>query len=85
MRRALLIVLDSLGVGALPDAHVYGDVGANTLGHIALWCARPVAEGGRGRVLALPNLQRLGLGHAAFAACGLALPGFDLTQSPNAS
>jgi len=84
MRRAALIVLDSLGVGALPDADVYGDVGSNTLGHIALWCARPLAEGGRGRALSLPHLQRLGLGHAAQTACGLALPGFDLSQSPSA-
>lgn len=34
MRRIILIVLDSVGVGELPDAHKYGDVGANTLGNI---------------------------------------------------
>ncbi len=33
-KRVLLIVLDSVGIGALPDAHLYGDEGANTLGHI---------------------------------------------------
>lgn len=52
-RRVVLIVLDGVGIGALPDADAYGDVGANTLGHVAEAC------GG----LALPNLLRLGLGH----------------------
>lgn len=56
MRKVVLIVLDSLGVGALPDAHVYGDEGANTLGHIVL------ATG-----LRLPNLERLGIGAIATA------------------
>lgn len=50
-KRAILIVLDSAGIGALPDAAAFGDEGANTLGNI-----RRV----RGR-LALPNLYRLGL------------------------
>lgn len=75
MRRAMLIVLDSLGVGELPDAARNGDVGADTLGHIAAWCVRPVAEGGRGRPLAIPNLARLGLADAAAAARGAPLPG----------
>jgi len=51
--RVFLIVLDSVGVGSLPDAAVYGDEGANTLGHVAELC------GG----LSLPNMQRLGLGN----------------------
>jgi phosphopentomutase len=50
--RVILIVLDSAGIGALPDANRYGDVGADTLGHIA----RSV-EG-----FQLPNLADLGLG-----------------------
>ncbi len=48
--RILWIVLDSVGIGELPDAAQYGDTGRDTLGHIA-----------RSRVLALPNLVRLGL------------------------
>src|SRR5919109_4891655 len=52
MRRAAVIVLDACGVGALPDASVYGDAGANTLGHLA------ERVGG----LELPTFQRLGLG-----------------------
>lgn len=53
INRIIVIVLDSVGVGALPDAPVYGDAGANTLAHVA------EAVGG----LALPNLEALGLGH----------------------
>ena len=39
MRRAIILVLDSLGVGASVDAGNYGDIGADTLGHIAAACA----------------------------------------------
>jgi phosphopentomutase len=53
IQRAVLIVLDGLGVGALPDAGAYGDEGSDTLGHLAQ------AVGG----LSLPNLKRLGLGN----------------------
>ena len=35
MNRVILIVIDSLGIGAMPNAEDYGDKGANTLGHIA--------------------------------------------------
>lgn len=35
MTRVVVIVLDSVGVGALPDASLFGDAGAHTLGHIA--------------------------------------------------
>jgi phosphopentomutase len=48
--RVIWIVLDSVGIGELPDAGEYGDVGRDTLGHIA-----------RSRPLHLPNLVRLGL------------------------
>ncbi|MFV0479710.1 MAG: phosphopentomutase [Anaerorhabdus sp.] len=51
--RIFTIVIDSLGVGALPDAQKYGDEGADTLGHIAQ------AVGG----LNVPTLQSLGLGN----------------------
>lgn len=56
MKRAIIIVLDSLGIGELPDAKVYGDEGSNTLGNITLamkdqsWYK-------------LKNLKALGLGH----------------------
>jgi len=51
--RVIVIVLDSLGCGELPDAAEYGDVGSATLQHIA------TAVGG----LSLPNLGRWGLGN----------------------
>ena len=39
MSRAVLIVLDSVGIGGAPDAARFGDEGADTLGHIAAACA----------------------------------------------
>lgn len=53
--RVFLIVLDSVGIGALEDAKEYGDLGANTICNIAK------STGG----LSLPNLQRMGLGNIA--------------------
>ena len=81
-QRVIWIVLDSVGVGQMPDAAAYGDVGSDTLGNIA-----------RRRPLNLPNLARLGLGNlkplphiqpapypaAAFGRCALASPGKDTT------
>src|SRR3954470_20948039 len=52
-RRALVVVLDACGCGALPDAAEYGDAGTNTLAHVA------DAVGG----LDLPTLRSLGLGN----------------------
>src|SRR3954453_4254256 len=52
-RRALVVVLDACGCGALPDAGEYGEAGTNTLGHVA------EAVGG----LYLPTLQSLGPGN----------------------
>jgi phosphopentomutase len=52
--RIFWIVLDSVGIGELPDAAEYGDVGRNTLGHIA-----------DSRALEIPNLVRLGLANIA--------------------
>ena len=81
-RRVIWIVLDSVGIGAMPDAADYGDAGSDTLGNIA-----------RVRALRLPNLCRLGLANikplagldpaqspaAAFGRCALASPGKDTT------
>jgi len=81
--RVIWIVLDSVGIGAMPDAADFGDPpGGDTLGNIA-----------RLRGLALPNLARLGLGNikplagiapadspaGAFGRCTLASPGKDTT------
>ncbi len=78
MSRAFLLVLDSLGIGAAPDAERFGDTGSDTLGHIAEACAAGTADGdGRSGPLHLPNLTRLGLAAAASASRGAALPGLD--------
>jgi len=80
--RVIWIVLDSVGVGAMPDAPAYGDTGSDTLGNIA-----------RIRGLNLPNLCRLGLGNlkripqlptaetplGSYGRCALASPGKDTT------
>lgn len=53
VRRVVLIVIDSVGIGAMPDAAEWGDAGSNTLGNLAR------RRGG----LPLPNLGRLGIGN----------------------
>jgi phosphopentomutase len=81
-KRITLIVLDSLGMGEMPDAAAWGDAGADTLGHIL-----------ESREVKLPNLQRLGLGNirslagvppvenprASFGRCALRSNGKDTT------
>src|SRR2546430_17291270 len=81
-RRVIWIVLDSVGIGEMPDAAAYGDAGSDTLGNLA-----------RLRPMRLPNLCRPGLGNiktlaglppdpapvAAFGRCTLASPGQDTT------
>jgi len=82
-RRAAIIILDGVGIGAAADAADYGDAGSNTLGNLA------TAVGG----FSLPNLERLGLGScgtlagvrqldqpaAAFGTCQPASKGKDST------
>ena len=75
--RVIWVVLDSVGIGELPDAAKYGDVGRNTLGHIA-----------ESRPLKIPNLVRLGLAniaplkHLQPAAATLGAYGKGATHSP---
>ena len=57
--RVIVIVLDSVGIGALPDAAVYGDEGSDTLGNIA-----------RTVQLRIPTLRRLGLDRVAYVGGG---------------
>jgi phosphopentomutase len=80
--RVIWLVLDSVGIGAMPDAAEYGDGGSDTIGNIA-----------RRRKLELPNLRRMGLGNikplpgvppaehpaGAYGKCRLASPGKDTT------
>lgn len=60
IKRVTLIVMDSLGVGELPDSENYGDKGADTLGHIAREYP----------ALSIPNLRKLGFGNIQGAAGG---------------
>ena len=68
-KRAILIVLDGVGIGEMPDAAAYGDQGSHTLGHVA------EAVGG----LRLPHLAALGLGNIA------AIRGVGPSPAPRAS
>ncbi len=78
MTRALILVLDSFGCGAAPDAASFGDAGADTLGHIAEACAAGRAEvaGLRSGPLHMPHLDALGLGCVAKLTTGRLPPGF---------
>src|SRR5258708_4954692 len=75
--RIVWVVLDSVGIGELPDAAEYGDVGRNTLGHVA-----------ESRPLKIPNLVRLGLAniaplkHLQPAAAPIGAYGKGATRSP---
>ena len=72
MGRAIILVLDSFGIGATDDAERFGDVGANTFASIA----RVRAESDEGP-LKLPNLARLGLFHAGEESSGEFAAGAD--------
>lgn len=72
MGRAIILVLDSFGIGASEDADRFGDVGSNTLGNIA----RVRASSDKGP-LQLPNLAKLGLFHAGMESAGEFPSGVD--------
>ena len=78
MARAIVAVLDSLGVGASPDAEKFGDVGSNTFGHMVEWCADGRADHRELRKgpLNIPNLAKLGFVRAAkeAAEAGVSAP-----------
>lgn len=69
MKNFLLIILDGVGIGELPDSEKFGDVGSNTLGNISKFV------GG----LKLPNLQKLGLANIE------KLENFKAVENPTAS
>lgn len=71
MPRALLVVLDSLGIGAAPDADRFGDAGADTFGHIVQACAPR-----------LPQLRALGL-YAAHARAHGRMPDAEARPAPD--
>ena len=73
MTRAIILMLDSLGVGGAPDADAFGDDGSDTLGHIA-----EASAGG----LRLPFLTGLGLGLAAEGSSGRIPRGLEMSGLP---
>lgn len=82
MSRAIVLVLDSLGVGGAPDAAAYGDAGADTLGHIAEQCAVGALDmkyngARREGPLNIPNLIALGMGEACKQATLRVPPGLE--------
>ena len=86
MPRAIILVLDSVGIGSAPDAALYGDEGSDTVGHIAAACAagRADRDGLRQGPLTLPHLRELGLGEACRLATGRVPPDLQL-RGPAAS
>lgn len=82
MARVFLFVLDSFGIGGGPDAAEFGDFGADTLGHIAEFCAAGAADraGLRQGTLRLPNMASLGLLNAAEMASGRLPAGMEKPQ-----
>ncbi len=80
--RAMILVMDSVGIGAAPDAARYGDDGADTIGHIAEACALGEADSStRKGPLRLPHLVALGLGEASRLATGRCPPGLEYRGS----
>ena len=71
MGRAIILVLDSFGIGATADAEAFGDAGSDTFGHIA------EERASLGKPLQLPNLARLGLLHAGYESTGEFAAGID--------
>lgn len=71
MKRVIFLVLDSFGVGGAPDAEKFGDVGADTFGHIARECAEGHCDNAvRKGPLQIPNLEKLGLAEVAKLSTG---------------
>jgi len=95
MKRTVILLLDSFGLGGAQDAEkfvgktaegkVFNDVGSNTLGHIAEECFEGRAEEGRSGPLNIPNLNRLGFGQACKESSGLFPAGLNTAVEPVAA
>ncbi len=83
LRRVVLITLDGVGVGALPDADHYGDLGSNTLLHVAEACgglSLPVLERmGLGNILPIPGVQPVAVARASWGRMAECSAGKDTT------
>lgn len=84
MARAIVLLLDSFGLGASADAAHYGDVGADTFGHLAQACAEGKADqaGVRQGPLNIPNLLRYGLAQASELSTGKPTIGIEVNNAP---
>jgi len=95
MKRTVILLLDSFGIGGAEDAdkfvgetaegEKFDDVGSNTLGHIARECFEGRAEEGRSGPLNIPNLNRLGFGRACKESSGIFPKGLDEEVEPTAA
>ena len=82
MKRVFLIVLDSVGIGALPDAAAYGDAGAHTVQHIAAedgFCVDTMCSLGLGNIEGLSFLGAVPQPRGAFGRCAEMSVGKDST------
>ncbi len=85
MARAVLLVMDSVGIGGAPDAARSGDAGRTRWGTSPVACALGEADrpGVRNGMLRVPKLARLGLNAAAALSTGAYPPGFDARPAPD--
>ncbi|WGV99787.1 phosphopentomutase [Vibrio sp. YMD68] len=78
MKRAFILVLDSFGIGETADASKFGDVGSDTMGHIAEQCSKGLADNAdRSGPLKLPNLSKLGFAMAHKESTGKFAAGLE--------
>ncbi len=85
MKRAIILLMDSFGVGASLDAAKYNDNTADTFGNIVIAAANGQADNAKRQgPLKIPNLLKLGLGHLALSSTAKRLPGFDYDFTPQA-
>ncbi len=92
MKRTIILLLDSLGLGGAEDADkfvgetaegkVFNDMFSNTLGHIAQECYEGRAEEGRSGPLKIPHMNRLGFGRACQESSGIFPAGLDVSVEP---
>lgn len=95
MKRTIIFLLDSFGVGSsedaaqftgtLADGTPFDDAGSNTFAHIAQSCAKGEANEGRQGPLNIPNMNKLGFGHACEASSGIFPAGLDKSINPIAA
>ncbi|GLS83836.1 phosphopentomutase [Paraferrimonas haliotis] len=83
MKRTIILMMDSFGIGATDDAAAFGDSGANTFGSIAKACFDDQANQQRQGALKLPNLAKLGLANAAYESTGSWPAGFSEELEPS--